>query len=99
MVFLLLFCCGGPTRTGDLQVMSLASYQLLHSAMLIFYLLRHNLAIRTSSLAHAVSSVAGAKVSRKYGTHKHFGKKKPSKIDINRFILFYCTLFTNFVQL
>ena len=29
-----LFSCGGPTRTGDLQVMSLASYQLLHSAML-----------------------------------------------------------------
>ena len=26
--------CGGPTRTGDLQVMSLASYQLLHPAML-----------------------------------------------------------------
>ena len=25
--------CGGPTRTDDLQVMSLASYQLLHSAM------------------------------------------------------------------
>ena len=28
--------CGGSTRTSDLQVMSLASYQLLHSAMLIF---------------------------------------------------------------
>ena len=28
--------CGGRTRTCDLQVMSLASYQLLHSAMLIF---------------------------------------------------------------
>ena len=27
------FSCGGPTRTDDLQVMSLASYQLLHSAM------------------------------------------------------------------
>ena len=27
--------CGGRTRTCDLQVMSLASYQLLHSAMLI----------------------------------------------------------------
>ena len=26
--------CGGPTRTGDLQVMSLASYQLLHPAIL-----------------------------------------------------------------
>ena len=26
--------CGGPTRTNDLQVMSLASYQLLHSAIL-----------------------------------------------------------------
>ena len=25
--------CGGETRTRDLQVMSLASYQLLHSAM------------------------------------------------------------------
>ena len=25
--------CGGPTRTNDLQVMSLASYQLLHSAI------------------------------------------------------------------
>lgn len=25
--------CGGSTRTNDLQVMSLASYQLLHSAM------------------------------------------------------------------
>ena len=29
-----LHCCGGRTRTCDLQVMSLASYQLLHSAML-----------------------------------------------------------------
>ena len=29
-----LLSCGGPTRTGDLQVMSLASYQLLHPAML-----------------------------------------------------------------
>ena len=28
------FSCGGPTRTGDLQVMSLASYQLLHPAIL-----------------------------------------------------------------
>ncbi len=27
--------CGGPTRTGDLQVMSLASYQLLHPAMCV----------------------------------------------------------------
>ena len=27
------FCCGGSTRTNDLQVMSLASYQLLHSAI------------------------------------------------------------------
>ena len=27
--------CGGRTRTCDLQVMSLASYQLLHSAILI----------------------------------------------------------------
>ena len=27
-------CCGSPTRTNDLQVMSLASYQLLHPAML-----------------------------------------------------------------
>ena len=26
--------CGGKTRTCDLQVMSLASYQLLHSAIL-----------------------------------------------------------------
>ena len=31
------FGCGGSTRTNDLQVMSLASYQLLHSAMLICY--------------------------------------------------------------
>ena len=29
------FCCGGRIRTCDLQVMSLASYQLLHSAMFI----------------------------------------------------------------
>ena len=29
------YSCGGPTRTGDLQVMSLASYQLLHPAMLL----------------------------------------------------------------
>ena len=29
-------CCGGRTRTCDLQVMSLASYQLLHSAMSSF---------------------------------------------------------------
>ena len=28
--------CGGSTRTNDLQVMSLASYQLLHSAMSSF---------------------------------------------------------------
>ena len=28
--------CGGRIRTCDLQVMSLASYQLLHSAMLFF---------------------------------------------------------------
>ena len=28
------FSCGGKTRTCDLQVMSLASYQLLHSAIL-----------------------------------------------------------------
>ena len=28
-------CCGGRTRTCDLQVMSLASYQLLHSAMFL----------------------------------------------------------------
>ena len=31
------FSCGGPTRTDDLQVMSLASYQLLHSAMLTIH--------------------------------------------------------------
>ena len=30
-------CCGGRTRTCDLQVMSLASYQLLHSAMLTMF--------------------------------------------------------------
>ena len=38
VVFLLsaVFGCGGRTRTCDLQVMSLASYQLLHSAMLFF---------------------------------------------------------------
>ena len=29
--------CGGPTRTGDLQVMSLASYQLLHPAMFSWF--------------------------------------------------------------
>ena len=29
-----LHCCGGRTRTCDLQVMSLASYQLLHTAIL-----------------------------------------------------------------
>ena len=28
-----IFCSGGGTRTHDLQVMSLASYQLLHPAM------------------------------------------------------------------
>ena len=32
------YSCGGRTRTCDLQVMSLASYQLLHSA--IFLVLR-----------------------------------------------------------
>ena len=60
------FCgcsCGGPTRTGDLQVMSLASYQLLHSAI----------------------SFATAKVMRKSGTTKHFGKK----------MLFSAILFSN----
>ncbi len=30
-------CCGGRTRTCDLQVMSLASYQLLHSAILTLH--------------------------------------------------------------
>lgn len=30
--------CGGSTRTNDLQVMSLASYQLLHSAMCFLFL-------------------------------------------------------------
>ena len=30
------YSCGGKTRTCDLQVMSLASYQLLHSAILPF---------------------------------------------------------------
>ena len=29
-----LYSCGGRTRTCDLQVMSLASYQLLHTAIL-----------------------------------------------------------------
>ena len=29
------YSCGGRTRTCDLQVMSLASYQLLHSAIFI----------------------------------------------------------------
>ena len=38
-------------------------------------------------MAFAVPSVAGAKVSRNYGTHKHFGKKKPLKTDINRIYL------------
>ena len=28
--------CGSPTRTGDLQVMSLTSYQLLYPAMFFF---------------------------------------------------------------
>ena len=32
--FLLNLSCGGRTRTCDLQVMSLASYQLLHAAIL-----------------------------------------------------------------
>ena len=32
----LLRSCGGRIRTCDLQVMSLASYQLLHSAMSFF---------------------------------------------------------------
>ena len=34
----LLDSCGGRNRTCDLQVMSLASYQLLHSAILFSYL-------------------------------------------------------------
>ena len=34
--------CGGSTRTSDLQVMSLASYQLLHSAMLNFEMRMQN---------------------------------------------------------
>ena len=29
--------CGGSTRTNDLQVMSLASYQLLHSAVIFLF--------------------------------------------------------------
>ena len=32
----LLSGCGSPTRTNDLQVMSLASYQLLHPAIFLF---------------------------------------------------------------
>ena len=32
------FSCGGLTRTDDLWVMSPTSYQLLHSAMFIFFL-------------------------------------------------------------
>ena len=35
MGILTLFSCGGRTRTCDLQVMSLASYQLLHSAIFL----------------------------------------------------------------
>ena len=42
--------CGGSTRTSDLQVMSLASYQLLHSAMLF------------ERFRQAILSFAGAKV-------------------------------------
>lgn len=33
-------CCGDPTRTDDLQVMSLASCQLLHSAIIANVLYR-----------------------------------------------------------
>ena len=48
-----LLSCGGRTRTCDLQVMSLASYQLLHSAMLT---------IRKHTLKKVVSFFACAKV-------------------------------------
>ena len=36
------YCCGDTTRTCDLQVMSLASYQLLHSAV---YILKKRISI------------------------------------------------------
>ncbi len=44
----LLDSCGGRNRTCDLQVMSLASYQLLHSAM--YYLVCGGCWIRTNHL-------------------------------------------------
>ena len=37
--------CGGRTRTCDLQVMSLASYQLLHSAILTICVIQNVVAM------------------------------------------------------
>ena len=71
-----MFCCGGSTRTNDLKVMSLASYQLLHSAMfqLCFAYLR--------SIALLFS---GAKVGLLFSLCKylrHKPQKHPKKIAI-----------------
>ena len=69
---LLCVSCGGPTRTGDLQVMSLASYQLLHSAMYIkndrFY-----------------RWLASAKVRRIRATRKFFSHKTSFFITFHYF--------------
>ena len=61
-----LFSCGGPTRTGDLQVMSLASYQLLHSAII---------SIRLSSRLRC-------KGRHFFVHHQDLGEKKWKKIAI-----------------
>ena len=43
-------CCGGRTRTCDLQVMSLASYQLLHSAILTICVIQNVVVMSFSEL-------------------------------------------------
>ena len=56
--------CGGSTRTNDLQVMSLASYQLLHSAMCFLFLcakvvLFHRMAKQITDYFCKKANVAG----------------------------------------
>ena len=71
MEFAAFMCCGGRTRTCDLQVMSLASYQLLHSAMY------HSTRFR----------IASAKVQLFSDMTKYLRGKMRCLIDFNTFCL------------
>ena len=71
MEFAAFMCCGGRTRTCDLQVMSLASYQLLHSAIC------HSTRFR----------IASAKVQLFSDMTKYLRGKMRCLIDFNTFCL------------